>query len=105
MSGLASETKSAKNAAGAPGKSRMIDLLALSGVVGLGDDGIAGVWQKVRQDGGALTKFYNSGPDRLRTHYGLSVSAAKYVCQHGDELRIEANDLFQRAQDLGVVIL
>ena len=105
MNATVSETKAPKTGVGSQWKSRMLDLLVLSGVAGLGDEGIAHVWQKVRQEGSVLTEFASSGPDRLQAHYGLSASAAKYVSQHGDQLRSRASDLLQRAQDFSIVIL
>lgn len=105
MSVSVPDAKDAKARRASTEKPLVMDLLALSEVAGLGDEGIARVWQMARQEGNRLTKFYHSDLGRLQSHYGLSASAAKYVCHHRDQFRSSAEDLLRRAEDLGIVIL
>lgn len=85
-----------------------VDLLALSGVagvVGLGDDGLAHVWKRVRHAGTAVSELYDFEPERLQTDFGLSLASAKYLREHARDLRLNATDLLERAQQVGIVVL
>ncbi len=84
-------------------ESRVIDLLALTAVDGLGDDGVAHVLNQVRQSNSSLEDFYQSDVQRLQTHYGLRRAAAECVRQQASRLRADAVERLERARSVGVV--
>ena len=86
-------------------ESRVIDLLALTAVDGLGDEGVAQVLYQVRRCNSTLEDFYQSDVQRLQTHYGLRRAAAECVCQQASRLRADAVDRLERARSVGVLAL
>src|SRR6059036_877558 len=96
----------ASRAAGQPADdSRVINLLALTAVDGLGDEGVAHVLNQVRRCNSSLDDFYQSDVQRLQSHYGLRRAAAECVRQQESRLRADAVDRLERARNVGIVAL
>ena len=83
----------------------LADLIALSGVAGLGDDGLAHVWQNIRDAGSSVSDLYESKPEKLHAEYGVSLASAKYLREHARDLRRYGRDLLECSQRLGIVAL
>src|SRR3990172_2828026 len=88
-----------------PADSRVIDLLALACVRGLGDGGIAHVLAQVRRDGGNLGEFFLAPPKRLHEFYGLREAAAKSLRKQSAQFRKHAVELLSRIPELGIELL
>ena len=63
-------SKSSRKAGHQAVDSREIDLLALTAVDGLGDEGLAHVLEQARRCSGSLEDFYQSDLERLQSYYG-----------------------------------
>src|SRR6266516_3810125 len=105
MNACAPQSKSRPKAGHLVSESRVIDLLALTAVDGLGDEGVAHVLNQVRRSNSSLNDFYQSDVQRLQTHYGLRRAAAECVRQQTSRLRADAVDRLERARSVGLVTL
>ncbi len=86
-------------------KSHATDVLALSFITGLGDEGIGHIWRLLRNKRATLADFFQAQPNDLQNEFGLSTSAADYVVKHRSEIRALASEALRRATDLDIHIL
>jgi predicted Rossmann fold nucleotide-binding protein DprA/Smf involved in DNA uptake len=82
-----------------------IDLLALTRVKGLGDEGMARLLALLRQDGCEPRDLFQCTASRLREHYRLRARSAELLHEHSARFRQEATELFERAGALGIGLL
>jgi predicted Rossmann fold nucleotide-binding protein DprA/Smf involved in DNA uptake len=86
-------------------EAQALNLLALSRVKGLGDEGIARILAEVRRQGSDLDDFFRASPERLRGDYRLRDQAARTIGEQQQTLREQAAEILARARELGVVLL
>ncbi len=101
LDGMSSATQPARSKR----KSAAIDYLALTCIKGLGDKGIAHVLAQVGRDAGTIAEFFRCSPRCLRERYGLRSSVADNLASQVEQAGEKAVAIFQRACDLGIVIL
>jgi predicted Rossmann fold nucleotide-binding protein DprA/Smf involved in DNA uptake len=82
-----------------------IDYLALTGIKGLGDEGIAHVLAEIRRTGGTVQAFLHSPPGHLQDQYGLRATVAKSLARQIEPAMKKAVELFERANALGIAVL
>ncbi len=82
-----------------------VEYLALTGIKGLGDKGIAHILAQVRRNGGTVRDLFNAVPKRLQAHYGLHASAARILCRHTEQLMDQAAKFWNRANALGIAVI
>jgi len=85
--------------------SRTLDLLSLSLIPGLGDEGIGRVLAECRRQGPELRELYRTPIPRLREQFQLRGEAAACVANNAPHLRQEASALLERTLELGIVVL
>ena len=83
----------------------MLDLLALTAVDGLGDEGLAHVLEQARRCKTNLEDFYYSGLERLQSYYGLKRTSAECVRHRAGRLRADAVELLERARSLDIEMI
>ncbi|HVC97319.1 MAG TPA: N-6 DNA methylase [Pirellulales bacterium] len=82
-----------------------IDLLALTRVKGLGDEGLARLLQLLRNDGCEPRDLFQYPASRLREHFHLRAESAELLHKHISRFRGEAAEVFERARTLGIVLI
>jgi predicted Rossmann fold nucleotide-binding protein DprA/Smf involved in DNA uptake len=82
-----------------------VNLLALSRIKGLGDEGVAQVLVKIRSNEDELSDFFRAPFARLVNEYGLRKEAARLVTTKGDLIRDEGVQLLERVRQLGIVLV
>jgi predicted Rossmann fold nucleotide-binding protein DprA/Smf involved in DNA uptake len=85
--------------------SRTLDLLSLSLIRGLGDEGIGRLLAECRRQGLELAELYRSPVRRLREQFKLHGQAAEWVANNVARLREQAAALLERALELCIVVL
>ena len=104
MSVATADTKSRRRFLTAT-SSRSADLLALSFIFGLGDDGVARVWRLLRDKPSKIEEFLQAKAQVLESEFGLNASAADYLSKHRSEVHANAAELLRRASELDIQIL
>src|SRR5438876_7917509 len=82
-----------------------VNLLALSRIRGLGDDGIARILGELRDSNASLDSFFESNRQQLRERFQLRASAAEWLEKHAEQVREEAAEFYNRIRDLKITIL
>jgi predicted Rossmann fold nucleotide-binding protein DprA/Smf involved in DNA uptake/SAM-dependent methyltransferase len=85
--------------------STAFDYLVLTGIRGLGDEGVAHVMAEVRRHAGKIQEFLHATPKCLQDRYGLQATVAHNLAGEVEQAREKAAELFDRAHELGIVLL
>lgn len=84
---------------------RALDLLALSRVKGLGDDGIAAVLAHLRQSGQSVEELFDLTSSQLRQHFRMRAGPAGIISRQAERLREQALPFLEKTKALGVTLL
>src|SRR5437660_2753005 len=83
-------------------ESRALDLVALSQVKGLGDDGIAALVAELRRRGDNVHDVFALSPAQLRERFRLRTDAAAAISHQSKLLREQARPLLEKARARGI---
>lgn len=90
----------------APCKERaVVDLLALTRVKGLGDEGLAKLVGQLRRDGRGPHEIFQASREELCEQFSLRAEAAETISRGAKRLASEAEQLHAKAKSLGVSVL
>lgn len=90
----------------APGQEQaVVDVLALTRVKGLGDDGLAKLLDQLRREGGEPADLYRASPAYLREHFSLRSETAEIVSREAPRLMHEGGELYRNLRSLGARVL
>jgi predicted Rossmann fold nucleotide-binding protein DprA/Smf involved in DNA uptake len=89
-----------------PGKQQaVVDVLALTRVKGLGDEGLAKLLNQVRGEGGEPRDLFRASPQDLCEQYSLRPQTAEIISREAARLRQEADELYGKLRSLGGSVL
>lgn len=83
----------------------VVDVLALTRVKGLGDDGLARLLAQLRREGREPREVLQASCSQLCEHFSLRSEAAQIISRDAQRLSVEAEQLYQKAKSLGVSVL
>lgn len=86
-------------------KQAVVDVLALTCVKGLGDDGLAKLLDQLRREGGEPREVFRASRPQLCERFGLRSQTAEIITREAPRLASEADQLYRKSQSLGVSLL
>lgn len=86
-------------------KQAVVDVLALTCVKGLGDDGLAKLLDQLRREGGEPREVFRASRSHLCERFGLRSQTAEIITRETPRLAAEADELYCKSQLLGVSLL
>jgi SAM-dependent methyltransferase len=90
----------------APGQEQAVaDVLALTCVKGLGDDGLAKLLDQLRGEGAEPRELFRASRSDLCEHFGLRSAPAEIISGEAPRLAAEADELYRQMQSLGGSVL
>jgi hypothetical protein len=100
MARMSHETVSGRSSRSTLAESSAVDLLALSRISGLGNEGVARVLGQLARDQKSPGSFFELNRQELRERFELRARAAEWVEKHADKAREEAPVCYGRAREL-----
>src|SRR6266446_9201240 len=86
-------------------ESHVVDLLALTRIKGLGDEGVARILSQLVREKRSVDALFDFSQQQLRERFQLHATAAAWVEKHGQEAREEAGVIYRRVREMNVAIL
>jgi|GEM_PF-1241976 len=102
---LSHETILADSGRPAGAESHLVDILALTRIKGVGDEGVARILSQLTLEKGSLDDFFECSQRQLRERFQLRATAAVWVENHLQEAREEAAAIYRRMRQMNVAIL